>query len=142
MGLFGSEYWTYTLPRRVGAVKALELTEACQPIGTAEAKRIGMIDDTFGGDRSEFEREVEERVFALAARADFGALLEAKNAQRARDEAVKPLAEYRAEELTHMWQNFYGPQTTYHAARYRFVHKISCAEPIPLDQRVVTTLAA
>ena len=26
MGLHGSEYWTYTLPRRVGAEKAAELS--------------------------------------------------------------------------------------------------------------------
>ena len=36
--LFGSEYWTYTLPRRVGQTRALELTQSCQPIGTRAAK--------------------------------------------------------------------------------------------------------
>ena len=29
MGLHGSEYWTYTLPRRVGAAEAARLTHAC-----------------------------------------------------------------------------------------------------------------
>jgi len=29
MGLHGSEYWTYTLPRRVGAEHTARLTEAC-----------------------------------------------------------------------------------------------------------------
>ena len=33
-GLYGSEYWTYTLPRRVGEAKAIELTEECRAIGT------------------------------------------------------------------------------------------------------------
>jgi putative two-component system protein, hydrogenase maturation factor HypX/HoxX len=55
-GLFGSEYWTYNLPRRVGKEKALALTEDCRPIGTGEAKSIGFIDDSFGESVSEFEK--------------------------------------------------------------------------------------
>jgi hypothetical protein len=39
--LYGSEYWTYTLPRRVGQTRALELTQSCQPIGTRAAKEMG-----------------------------------------------------------------------------------------------------
>ncbi|OAD21112.1 formyl transferase-like protein [Candidatus Thiomargarita nelsonii] len=38
MGLYGSEYWTYLLPRRVGQEKAIELTENCLPISTTEPK--------------------------------------------------------------------------------------------------------
>ena len=37
MGLFGSEYWTYVLPRRVGQFEAAALTEACLPLGPAAA---------------------------------------------------------------------------------------------------------
>src|SRR5690606_17858471 len=33
MGLTGSEYWTYVLPRRVGAAQAERLTGECLPIG-------------------------------------------------------------------------------------------------------------
>jgi putative two-component system hydrogenase maturation factor HypX/HoxX len=39
MGLYGSEYWTYSLPKRVGYEKALEITEACLPMGMQEAKQ-------------------------------------------------------------------------------------------------------
>src|SRR5208283_4374462 len=35
--LYGSEYWTYTLPRRVGQRRALELTQSCQPLGARAA---------------------------------------------------------------------------------------------------------
>ena len=31
-GLYGSEYWTYSLPRRVGHERALQLTEQCLPV--------------------------------------------------------------------------------------------------------------
>jgi len=37
MGLYGSEYWTYLLPRRVGQEKAIELTENGLPISTQQA---------------------------------------------------------------------------------------------------------
>ena len=45
MGLYGSEYWTYSLPKRVGPVKALELTETPLPLGMKKAKAIGYIDE-------------------------------------------------------------------------------------------------
>ena len=48
--LYGSEYWTYTLPRRVGQTRALELTQSCQPIGTRAAREMGFLDDAFGED--------------------------------------------------------------------------------------------
>ena len=44
-GLYGSEYWTYSLPKRVGPEKALELTERCLPVSVQEARSIGLIDD-------------------------------------------------------------------------------------------------
>ena len=48
--LYGSEYWTYTLPRRVGQRRALELTLSCKPIGTRAAREMGFLDDAFGED--------------------------------------------------------------------------------------------
>jgi putative two-component system hydrogenase maturation factor HypX/HoxX len=102
---------------------AIQLTEACQPIGTTEARAIGFIDDAFGTDLATFEREVEARAAALARRADYASLLAWKQDLQRADEARKPLADYRAEELTHMWDNFFGPGSEYHAARQRFVHK-------------------
>src|SRR5580700_8295335 len=48
--LHGSEYWTYTLPRRVGQRRALELTLSCRPIGTRAAREMGFLDDAFGED--------------------------------------------------------------------------------------------
>ena len=38
-GLYGSEYWTYTLPRRVGQDMALQLTQGCAPLAHARRKR-------------------------------------------------------------------------------------------------------
>jgi putative two-component system protein, hydrogenase maturation factor HypX/HoxX len=48
-GLYGYEYWTYLLPRRVGLVVAARLTgPPFRAIGTSEAVRIGLLDVTFG----------------------------------------------------------------------------------------------
>ena len=48
-GLYGSEYWTYLLPRRVGHELAAELTSApFTPIGTSHVVEIGLLDATFG----------------------------------------------------------------------------------------------
>ena len=47
-GLYGSEYWTYLLPRRVGPATTARLTGApFRPLGTLEAVRMGLLDATF-----------------------------------------------------------------------------------------------
>jgi putative two-component system hydrogenase maturation factor HypX/HoxX len=121
--LYGSEYWTYTLPRRVGQTKALELTQSCQPIGTKAAREMGFLDDAFGQDAKSFEAEVKERATRLAQDPEFREMLRKKHESRLEDEFVKPLARYRAEELDRMKINFFGPDPAYHEARRRFVFK-------------------
>ena len=123
MGLYGSEYWTYTLPRRVGAAQAIAITEGCRPMGTGEAKSTGFVDDCFGSDAADFGRILAQRSERLSRREDFWHLVRKKHERRMADERAKPLARYRAEELTRMRENFYGPDTAYHAARQRFVYK-------------------
>lgn len=48
MNLYGSEYWTYFLPSRVGHEVAHHLTESGNSILAEEAKRLGLVDKTFG----------------------------------------------------------------------------------------------
>ena len=58
-GLYGSEYWTYLLPRRVGAEVAAELTSApFRAIGTRRAVEIGLIDAAFGRTPPSFQAQV------------------------------------------------------------------------------------
>ena len=122
-GLYGSEYWTYTLPRRVGQTRALELTLSCKPIGTRAAREMGFLDDAFGEDAGAFVAELRERARRLAKDPEFRVMLRRKHERRLDDECVKPLASYRAEELERMWVNFFGPDPAYHEARRRFVFK-------------------
>ena len=56
MGLHGSEYWTYTLPRRVGAEQAARLTEECLPVSPASALRYGLVDRVIGGGAADVPR--------------------------------------------------------------------------------------
>jgi putative two-component system hydrogenase maturation factor HypX/HoxX len=123
MGLYGSEYWTDTLPRWVGQKRALELTERCQPIGAQAAREIGFLDDAFGNDAESFEIELKEQAARLAQDRVFRGMLRKKHESRLDDEYYKPLASYRAEELDRMGTNFFGPDRAYHEASRRFVFK-------------------
>lgn len=121
--LYGSEFWTYTLPRRVGAREAQRLIDERPPLLGRQAAADGLADAAFGEDEPSFIAEVHARAAALATAHDFGAQLAAKQARRAADESAKPLAKHREEELVRMRRSFYGFDTSYHVARHRFVHK-------------------
>ncbi len=123
-GLYGSEYWTYVLPRRVGAEMAQELTSApFTPIGTRHAVEIGLLDATFGDSSASFRAQVQGLAERLARHPDVGFWLEQKRHERARDEQVKPLAAYRSEEMARSHECFLGENRSYHVARSLFVHK-------------------
>jgi putative two-component system hydrogenase maturation factor HypX/HoxX len=122
-GLFGSEYWTYTLRRRVGSTKAIELTERCLPIGTRAATEMGFLDAAFGDDVPEFEQHVMHKAAILANDPRIEHLVHEKHQAWLANQRRKPFAAYRSEELRNMWNNFFGPDPAYHEARRRFVFK-------------------
>ncbi|HMK85892.1 MAG TPA: hydrogenase maturation protein [Steroidobacteraceae bacterium] len=121
--LYGSEYWTYLLPRRVGAEQARALMARRLPLGASEARALGLIDEQAGPDGGAFRALVEARAKDLADPSRFASQLAEKCAARARDESVRSLADYRADELEHMRMNFYGFDPSYHIARHRFVYR-------------------
>ena len=114
--LYGSEYWTYLLPERVGADGAGTVMGRRLPIGTVRAKEMGLVDACGPADPSGFRRQVTELAESLAA--------DPSLRTRKRRESAKPLAAYRAAELGKMRLNFYGFDPSYHVARYNFVHKV------------------
>jgi putative two-component system hydrogenase maturation factor HypX/HoxX len=122
--LYGSEYWTYTLPRRVRHGPPRAVLEHRLPIGAPQAQRLGLVDAVLDCDRAAFLAAVVARAQALADDVSCAPRIAAKRARRAADEAAKPLAHYRAEELAHMRRNFYGFDPSYHYARSHFVHKV------------------
>jgi len=122
--LYGSEYWTYLLPRRVGHERASAITGNRLPLGAPQAAALGLIDQAVGDDVPGFVAHAMAVARALAADPDYEVRLERKRERRAADEAAKPLEAYRAEELERMKLNFYGFDPSYHVARYHFVFKV------------------
>ncbi len=121
--LYGSEFWTYSLPRYASAGAAASIMARRLPMGAGEAVRIGLADARFGRTAGEFASEAVSRAVALAASPELDARIAALRCRRAADEAAKPLAAYREEELQRMRLNFYGFDPSYHVARYKFVRK-------------------
>jgi putative two-component system hydrogenase maturation factor HypX/HoxX len=122
--LYGSEYWTYLLPRRVVPEQARAVVENRLPVGVSEAESLGLIDEHFGATRELFRREIERRAVELADDGAFAALLQEKNRRRTADQVQKPLERYRELELERMRLNFFGFDSSYHVARYNFVRKV------------------
>jgi putative two-component system hydrogenase maturation factor HypX/HoxX len=122
--LYGSEYWTYLLPRRVAPEAARTLMHNRLPVSAAQAANLGLVDAAVGCEHASFHVEVAARAQAMAADANFGRMLRERNERRAADEAAKPLASYRAEELERLKLNFYGFDPSYHVARHAFVTKV------------------
>ena len=123
MGLHGSEYWTYTLPRRVGACHAARLTQACLPVSPAAALRSGLVDQVIAADAAGYRAQVATLAEQLAHSPDYAARLAAKAGQLAAAEQHRPLAAYRAAELAIMRRNFSGPREPYPQLRRAFVYK-------------------
>ncbi len=121
--LYGSEYWTYLLPKRVGSDGARAITEGRLPMGTREALQRGLIDGHFGSAPPDFLAQAINEARSLA-RENFADQIAAKRRTRTADEARKPLSVYRAEELERMKLNFFGFDSSYHVARHNFVRKV------------------
>jgi putative two-component system protein, hydrogenase maturation factor HypX/HoxX len=131
MGLHGSEYWTYTLPRRVGATEAARLTTACLPVSPAAALRSGLVDQVLPGDPAAFRAQLADLARQLASSPGHPAQLAAKARQLATAEQNQPLAAYRAAELAIMHRNFTGPSEPYPQLREAFVYKDKPAHTPP-----------
>jgi putative two-component system hydrogenase maturation factor HypX/HoxX len=127
MGLFGSEYWTYLIPRRVGTEVALELTTSCLPISAQRSQEIGLIDRVIDGDPATFRAQIQRLAADIAYSEDIDRRLRDKRATRLRDERARPLSSYRFVELTRMQSDFVGP--AYQQAREAFVRKLASDKP-------------
>ncbi|MGW5125837.1 enoyl-CoA hydratase-related protein [Streptomyces sp. NPDC004069] len=132
MGLYGSEFWTYTLPRRTGTGTAERLTTEALPVSAATAHGLGLVDRLVPVPAGEFTAEVDRMAAALADAPDLGRRIDAKAAVRARDEVVRPLADHRRAELARMHAAFFDPAAPYHALRSAFVRKVpgACTSPL------------
>lgn len=122
--LYGSEYWSYLLPRYAGEESAERITQARLPMATGEARSLGLINAVFEQEVDHFVAAVMKRAADMASVPAYALRLEYKNKRRAADEMQKPLNAYREQELEKMHLNFYGFDPSYHIARYNFVYKV------------------
>ena len=122
--LYGSEYWTYLLPRRMGLDAAAVLARRRLPLSAAAAVQMGLIDRCVDTPAEPFGDRAVADAMALAVSHNLPQRVAQKQAARAADERRRPLADHRQDELSRMHRNFYGFDPSYHVARYHFVHKL------------------
>ena len=114
MGLYGSEFWTYVLPRRVGYVEAERLTQRCLPIGADEAAEIGLVDEVLPGPGGRVRgRRRGQRDPSRRRSGDYSRLLEDRCAARQADERRKPLEAYGVEELAEMSRDIFDDRNDF-----------------------------
>ncbi|KAI8487494.1 hypothetical protein Bbelb_347280 [Branchiostoma belcheri] len=116
MALFGSEYWTYSLPQRVGIPAAEELTTQLQPVLAPKACDMGLLDDVIGSDAAELNAQIHLKCLRLQA--DAREILRTKRAATASLWFI--LEKHRQEELERMQRCFQDQE--YHARRRAFVY--------------------
>ncbi|WP_329223697.1 hydrogenase maturation protein [Streptomyces sp. NBC_01485] len=141
MGLYGSEYWTHTLPRRVGAATAERLMGEALPVSSASALRLGLVDRVVDRGPDAFAREVGGLAARLASLPATASRITAKKTELDRLESTTPLAGFRERELARMRRTFDDPDAPYHALRRSFVHKErpACTPPHLVPAAVAQT---
>ncbi len=127
LGLSGSEYHTYSLPKRVGEEKAQELLDACLPIGAVEANTIGMVDSVFAYEN--YHKKLENFCLALVSDEDTyeDFLWEKEDFLEENRELIEAK---REAEIAVMHPEFWDEGSSFHQLRYEFVYKI-CPRETP-----------
>ena len=116
MGLYGSEYWTYSLPRQVGDILSKQLTEECKPIPAQYAARIGLIDQLVDFNTHGGVSEIKQMVQSLLYNFNWEEFLKRK----AEKFDSKEAEQYREYELKQMHHSFRSE--LYNSSRHSFVH--------------------
>jgi len=122
--LYGSEYWTYSLPRRVGEATGRAIMDHRLPLLATEALELGLVDELAGATPEATAAAVASRAAEWAAADGVDGAIAAKRAELAAVGGAEGLDAYRGQELERMRLNFYGFDPGYHVARYNFVHKV------------------
>lgn len=103
MDLFGSEYWTYSLPTRCGAKIATELTSKSAPVSANEAEKMGAIDDILCQSSNGFG----DAVLANVAKIEISIEKELqRKADHISDDFILEISRCRQKELQKMRESF------------------------------------
>ena len=94
-----------------------------EPVGTARAVEIGLLDAAVGATADVLPRRGPPLRRAPGRDPGTPRGSAQKRRARERDQQRKPLGAYRAEELARSHECFFGADRSYHEARRRFVYK-------------------
>ena len=117
IGLSGSEYHTYTLPKRVGKDMADKFLNECLPISSSFAKDIGLVDEIVDSKEQleEFAKsKIEEDFFDdfIWGKEDF------------LEENIEKIKQFKERELKIMYNEFWDEDSPFHKLRKDFVYKV------------------
>jgi putative two-component system hydrogenase maturation factor HypX/HoxX len=132
LGLSGSEYHSYTLPKRVGEEISERLLYECLPLSVEKAKAIHMIDRVYG--HKNYYEDLHE--FAKNAYSD-AFIWEKQEYLEKNREKIEALKE---RELAVMHPEFWDEESSFHQLRKEFVYKI-CPRETPERLKKVNTYA-
>ncbi|NPA59865.1 MAG: hydrogenase [Epsilonproteobacteria bacterium] len=121
LGLSGSEYHTYTLPKKVGKEMAKKLLDECLPISSKQAKDMGMLDAVL--DDEDYFKNL--RIFCdklLVDEDEFDDFIYDK--QDYLEENKDMIEQAKEDEIKIMYDEFWGEKSSFHKLRYDFVYKI------------------
>lgn len=130
LGLNGSEYHTYSLPKRVKKKKANELLDNCLPISIDNAKDIGMVDEVF--DYEKYFENLREYCSSLVKDEDkYEEFLYEKEDYLNENKIF--IEQCKENELKVMHPQFWDDKSAFHKLRNEFVHKVC---PVQTPQRL------
>ncbi|MFJ4542833.1 hydrogenase maturation protein [Pseudomonas sp. NPDC088885] len=128
MGLYGSEYWTYSLPRAVGPAMAEQLTQACLPVSALQALQLGMVQEIGPRCPDEFALWLLQRANAVVHDPVYAAVRERK----ARVDHVL-VGQCREIELAEMREDLLHDRNQFAEKCQGFVYKRKvCGTPVRL----------
>ncbi len=125
LGLSGSEYHTWTLPRRIGEKSSQKLLDACLPVSAQKAHAIGIIDRVLPVEN--YDEAL--RVYCQALRDDedrYYDLLDAKADRLVEEKQAMEAAKRKELEIMH--PQFWDPKSPFHTLRSEFVYKLCPAK--------------
>lgn len=120
LGLSGSEYHSYTLPKRVGERLAQELLDNCLPISAKNAFEIGMVDKLY--QKSNYFKELDTFAQSLVEDEDkYSDFLYNKEDFLSQNSSLIELK--KEQELKIMHPEFWDEDSSFHQLRNSFVYK-------------------
>jgi putative two-component system hydrogenase maturation factor HypX/HoxX len=125
LGLSGSEYHTYTLPKRVGEEIAKKLLDDALPISVEYAKKIAMIDKVF--QTKNYYEELHNFTSSLYSE-DY-----IWDKQDTIEEQREQMEQCKRYELHKMHPEFWQESSSFHTLRHEFVYKLC---PLKTPQRL------